>query len=76
MFNPNFDPMEILEQLQVQTMSHDASIDELQERLKQLSHLVEMVATQTKHLTTAIIGLQNQNKILHTRIERLEQVND
>ena len=76
MFNPEFDPLETLQQLQVAVMSHEQGIDELQERLKQLSHLVEVMAGQTKHLTNAVIGLQQQNKILHTRLERLEQPND
>lgn len=76
MFNPDYDPFEALQQLQVTAMSHEQGIDEMSERLKQLSHLVEVMAGQTKHLTNAIIGLQQQNKILHNRLERLEHAND
>jgi archaellum component FlaC len=72
MFNNEFDPFDALENLQLTAMSHEQGIDELSERLKQLSHLVEVMAGQTKHLTNAVIGLQQQNKILHNRLERLE----
>lgn len=76
MFNPDYDPFDTLQQLQVAVMSHEQSIDELQTRLKEQAHLMEMLANQTKHLTNAVIGLQNQNRILITRVERLEGIND
>lgn len=76
MFNPDYDPFEALQQLQVTAMSHEQGIDEMSERLKQLSHLVEVMAGQTKHLTNAIIGLQQQNQILNSRLERIEGMNN
>ena len=76
MFNNDFDPYQTLENLQLSAMSHEQSIDELQERLRQLSHLVEVMAAQTKHLTNAVIGLQQQNKILNNRIDQLEPGRD
>jgi uncharacterized coiled-coil protein SlyX len=73
MFNPNFDPMEILEQLQLHAMSQENDISELNGHYKTQAQLMEMMANQIKHLTNAVVGLQNQNKLLLHRMERLEQ---
>jgi hypothetical protein len=74
MFNPEYDPFEALQQLQVAAMSHEQGMDELSEHQKQQAQLLEMLANQVKHLTNAVVGLQAQNKILHQRITRLEDV--
>ena len=72
MINHNFDPWDILEQIHVQTMSHDQSITELEGHYRTQAQLMDMMANQIKHLTTAIIGLQQQNKLLHQRLTNLE----
>ena len=72
MWHGDFDPFEILERLQVTAMSHDTSIEELQARLAEQARLLEMMATQVKHLTNAVIGLQNQSKLLNSRLDHLE----
>ena len=74
MFNPDYDPFDALQQLQVAIMSHEQGMDELSEHQKQQAQLLEMMANQVKHLTNAVVGLQQQNKILHQRITRLEDV--
>jgi peptidoglycan hydrolase CwlO-like protein len=74
MFNPDYDPFDALQQLQVAIMSHEQGMDELSEHQKQQAQLLEMMANQVKHLTNAVVGLQQQNKILHTRVTRLEDV--
>jgi hypothetical protein len=76
MFNPDFNPYDALEQLQVAKMSHDHSITELGEHSRQQAQLLEMMANQVKHLTNAVVGLQQQNKILLIRLERLEEPHD
>ena len=35
---------------------------------------MELLANQVKHLTNAVIGLQQQSKILNRRMERIEGV--
>ena len=72
MFQSDFDPLELLERLQVVAMSHEQSIDELQARVQEQAQLMEMMATQVRHLTTAVVGLQNQNRMLATRLDRWE----
>lgn len=73
MFNPDYNPFDALEQLQVTSMSHEHTITDLGEHSKQQAQLLEMMANQVKHLTNAVVGLQAQNKILHHRLERLEE---
>ena len=72
MFHGDFDPYEILERCQLAAMSHEQSIEELQARLAEQAKLMEMIASQTKHLTNAVIGLQQQNKLLNARLDRWE----
>lgn len=72
MFNPEYDPFEALQQLQVAVMSHDHAVDELEGHYKTQAQLMEMMANQIKHLTNAVIGLQAQNQALFQRISMLE----
>lgn len=74
MFEDDFDPYAVLEGLQLSDMSQEQQIGELHARLKEQAHLMEMMANQIKHLTNAVIGLQNQSKLLNSRIEQLEGV--
>lgn len=74
MFNQNFDPFETLEQLQVAAMSHGHEIEDAQGRLVEQAKLMEMLANQVKHLTNAVIGLQQQNQILIHRVNKLEGI--
>ena len=73
MFNPDFNPYDALEQLEVAKMTHDQSINNLTEHQQQQARLLEMLAEQLKHLGNAVAGLQAQNRILHHRLERLEE---
>ena len=72
MLDNDFDPFAILEGLQLSDMSQDQQITELQARLAEQAKLMEMIASQTKHLTNAVIGLQQQNKLLNARLDRWE----
>ena len=72
MIDPDFDPYALLEGLQLSDMSQDQQIAELQARLAEQAHLLEMMATQVKHLTNAVIGLQQQSKLLTARLDRWE----
>jgi uncharacterized membrane-anchored protein YhcB (DUF1043 family) len=72
MFNPNYNPYDALEQLQLAKMTLEQSINDLTEHQQQQARLLEMLAEQVKHLGKAMSGLQAQNMILHSRLERLE----
>jgi uncharacterized coiled-coil protein SlyX len=74
MLDNDFDPYAMLEGLQLSDMSQDQQINELQGRLKEQAHLMELLANQVKHLTNAVIGLQNQSKLTISRVERLEGI--
>jgi uncharacterized coiled-coil protein SlyX len=67
-----FDPYAKLEELYLRSMSQERDCDELGEKLAQACQLMEQMAEQVRHLTNAIVGLQQMNKILHDRITRLE----
>jgi hypothetical protein len=51
----------------------EQSINDLTEHQQQQARLLEMLAEQLKHLGAAVAGLQAQNRILHHRLERLEE---
>jgi uncharacterized coiled-coil protein SlyX len=74
MFNGDFDPFEKLHELYLRDVTHEHNIDTVSDRLAQACELMEQMAAQIKHLTTAVIGLQEQNRILHNRVTRLEDV--
>jgi uncharacterized protein YukE len=76
MFNPDFNPYDALEQLQLSRMSHETNIEQLNGQQQELAKLLEMLAEQVKHLSKAMAGLQAQNMILHSRLERLEESHD
>ena len=72
MFNHDFDPYERLEELIVRAATHEHNLDTVHTHVKDLANVVEQMAAQIQHLTNAITGLQQMNKILHTRLTRLE----
>ena len=74
MFNGDFDPFEKLHELYLRDVTHEHNIDIVSERLAEACELMEAMAAQIKHLTNAVIGLQEQNRILHNRVTRLEDV--
>jgi uncharacterized coiled-coil protein SlyX len=74
MIDNDFDPFAILEGLQLSDMSQDQALAELNARLAEQAKLLEMMANQVKHLTNAVIGLQNQNKLLNARMNRWEGI--
>jgi peptidoglycan hydrolase CwlO-like protein len=73
MFNPDFNPYDALEQLHLAKITLEQSISDLTEHQQQQARLLEMLAEQLKHLGAAVAGLQAQNRILHHRLERLEE---
>ena len=76
MFNTNWDPYDILQSLQVRSINHENTTNELTEHQRQQAKLLELMAEQVKYLTDAVTGLQQQNKILHHRLQRLEEPHD
>jgi hypothetical protein len=72
MLDPHWDPFEILEQLHVASMSAEQEINEIKAHIQIQAQLMEMIASQVKHLTNAVVGLQSVNKILNERLIRLE----
>ena len=72
----DFDPYQKLEELFLRSMTHEHNQDNLSEKLAEACQLMEQMAEQVKHLTNAVIGLQQQNKILHNRLSRLEESRD
>lgn len=70
----DFDPYQKLEELFLRDVTHEHNIDTLSERLAEACQLMEQMADQLRHLTRAVQGLQEQNKILHVRVTRLEDV--
>ena len=72
MFNPDFNPFDHLQQLQIASMNHDQTIEHLNKQQQELAKLLEMMANQVKYLTDAVTGLQQQNKVLHYRLYQLE----
>jgi peptidoglycan hydrolase CwlO-like protein len=73
MFNPDYNPFDALEQLQLAKMTLEQNINDLNEHQHQQARLLEMLAEQLKHISAAVAGLQAQNRILHHRLERLEE---
>jgi len=74
MFNGDFDPFEKLHELYLRDVTHEHNADILSERLAEACELMEQMADQLRHLTRAVQGLQEQNRILHNRVTRLEDV--
>ena len=74
MFNGDFDPYAKLEELYLRDVTHEHNVDTLSERLAEACELMEAMADQLRHLTRAVQGLQEQNRILLKRITRLEDV--
>jgi len=72
----DYDPYAKLEELYLRSMSQERDSDELSDKLAHACQLMEAMAEQIKHLTNAVIGLQEQNKILHHRLTRLEEPHD
>ena len=70
----DFDPYQKLEELYLRDVTHEHNLDMTSEKLAEACDLMEQMAAQIKHLTNAVIGLQAQNKILHARVTRLEDV--
>ena len=75
MFN-DFDPYQKLEELFVRDAVHEHNLDTVGERLAEACQLMEQMADQLRHLARAVQGLQEQNKILHHRLMRLEGLDD
>lgn len=67
-----FDPYQKLEELFLRDMTHEHNLDTVSERLAEACQLMEAMADQLRHLTRAVQGLQEQNKILHARLMRVE----
>ena len=76
MINHEFDPYQKLEELFLRDAAHEHNLDQVSDKLAEACELMEQLAAQVRHLTNAIISLQQQNKILHARLERLESTND
>lgn len=72
MIDSNYDPYEVLQHLQLASMSQEHEVGELKSQVERQSHLMELMATQVKHLTNAVIGLQTVNKTLQARLQRLD----
>jgi uncharacterized coiled-coil protein SlyX len=72
----DFDPYQKLEELFLRSYTHEHNLDTVHDQLKDACRLMEQMADQLRHLTRAIQGLQEQNKILHARLERLESRDD
>jgi uncharacterized coiled-coil protein SlyX len=72
----DFDPYQKLEELFLRDMTHEHNLDTVGERLAEACQLMEAMADQLRHLTRAVQGLQEQNKILHARLLRLEGQDD
>jgi uncharacterized coiled-coil protein SlyX len=76
MFNHDFDPYQKLEELFLRDITQEHNLDTVSNRLNEACQLMEQMADQLRHLTRAIQGLHEQNKILHLRLERLESQDD
>ena len=76
MLNNDFDPFQKLEELYIRDAVHEHNLDTVSERLAEACQLMEQMADQMRHLTRAVQGLQEQNRILHSRLMRLEGNND
>ena len=76
MLNNDFDPYAKLEELFMRDAVLEHNLDQASERLAEACGLMEQMADQIRHLTNAIVGLQNQNKILHHRLTQLEEPHD
>jgi hypothetical protein len=73
MFSADWNPYDALEQLHLAKITLEQSISDVTEHQQQQARLLEMLAEQLKHLGNAVAGLQAQNRILHHRLERLEE---
>jgi uncharacterized coiled-coil protein SlyX len=76
MINHDWDPYEKLEELFVRDAVHEHNLDTVRDRLAEACQLMEQMADQLRHLTRAIQALQEQNKILHSRLMRVEGQDD
>jgi hypothetical protein len=74
MTDPNYDPYEELQNTTFQTLKNSSRIEILEDKLQQSCELAEAMSLQLKHLTNAIIGLQQVNKILNQRVTLLENL--
>lgn len=72
----DFDPYQKLEELFLRSYTHEHNLDTASNRLNEACQLMEQMAEQLRHLTRAIQGLQEQNKILNHRLMRLEGLDD
>ena len=76
MFNHDYDPYEHLMFVSGKTQQNEQNLDDLSEKVAEMCVLVESMADQMRHLTNAIIGLQQINRLLNARLERLENPDD
>jgi uncharacterized coiled-coil protein SlyX len=74
MFDDQFDPYQKLEELFIRDAVHEHNVDQMSDKLAEACQLMEQMADQLRHLTRAVQGLQEQNRILHNRVTRLEDV--
>lgn len=74
MIDHSYDPYEQLQQLEIVAMSHEQEIEEMKSVSQRQAQLMELMAQQVKHLTNAVIGLQNINKNLNERLGKIEGV--
>ena len=70
----DYDPYDHFLFVAQKTQQNENNLDQLSGKVDEQCLLMEQMAEQLKHLTNAIIGLQQINKILNQRITDLESL--
>ena len=67
------DPYEIIQNLEHQNLLLISETDHLGSQLAESCQLQEHLAQQLRHVTNALIKMQEVNKITNSRLDRLEK---
>jgi hypothetical protein len=76
MIDDDLDPYDQLERLEQQCIKLTIEQDLLTDKLAEACRLLEGLALQIKHLSKAVVGIQQINRLTHQRLEHLEIKDD
>jgi hypothetical protein len=73
MMNPDFDPLALLEHLQLQNLEHAENMVAVSQFIQQLTESVNTQRRQLDTMYNMFVSLNNINQVLESRIAALEQ---
>jgi BRCT domain type II-containing protein len=76
MLNNDYDPYDHLQTVSRQGIRNALEIEMLSGKLAEATGMLEELARQAAHLSNALVGMQNINKLLMHRLELLESKDD